>query len=132
MLGSGLSDLSMYSSPDMFGYPLGGMDPMVQQYGKASQTTGQIESPIYQTIHGSMPFSDLEGSILGPVPPYLLQGQQAMESDEQQQARGQRVAGASQPAGGQFYVANGGGDQMVPGFFKEGWDDDVMQTFRSG
>ena len=124
LIGSALSDLNMFSSPDMFEFPLSTMDPMVQR-----QTTGQMESPIYQTIDGNIPFSELEGSILGPVPPYLLQGQQAMESDEQQ-ARGQRVGAASQ-AGTQFYVANGGGDPMVPGFFKEGWDDDVMQTFRS-
>lgn len=118
---SGLPDLNamMFSSPDLFGYPI--MDPAAQQY--KSRQSNQLNAPISQTMPGSNPFGNLEGNILGPLPPYLLQGQQPVMGDsglgQGEQSRDQRInSTGTNELEGQYF---GGPDPMVSDFFRDDW-----------
>lgn len=131
--GSGLPDLNsmMFSPPDMFSFPL--MDPAVQQYNQQQKQS----TPAYQNMP---PFGNhLEGNVLGPIPPYLLQGSSqnmndsSMDdpSDNVQNENSNGVQGGMMNGG--FYPGSGRpAGPIVADFFGDGWDDTIMQNeFRS-
>ncbi|KAI5853454.1 fungal-specific transcription factor domain-containing protein [Tricharina praecox] len=140
MAGSGMPDLTsmMFPTNDLFSFVPHNMVPAVQQHTTKDEQTNQINSPVYPTAPNGNQFGSLEGNILGPLPPYLLQGQQPLMGDylgSGTQSQGQRMDGngIDTSMSGQFFMSNGGGgDTMVPDFFRDDWDDTLMQhSFRS-
>lgn len=133
--GSGLPDLNamLFPSPDLFNFVPHHMDPAVQHYSKNNANNQLNPSPMFLSNNGTNPFGNLEGTILGPLPPYLLQGQQ-QQGDTimtgQDVSMDGQVGQGDVP--GQYFMGNGGGDAMVPDFFRDEWDDALMQqTFRA-
>jgi hypothetical protein len=118
---------------DHFTYTMGDYKPEV---------SGDIPSPGFAQVGNGNPYGSLEGSLLGPIPPYLLQGQQMMSDvsgiggnmASQAQQPGQR-GGENESQGnsmGQYLMTGSGGEAMIPDFFRDEWDDVLMQqTFRN-
>jgi hypothetical protein len=127
----------MFPSPDPFHFAPQAMDPR-QQYSKR-EPSSEGPSPAFPA--GGNPYGSLEGNLLGPLPPYLLQGQQSTASDNgpglgeaSQRPNEVDSRAANDPSSiiGQYFVVNGGGDAMVPDFFRDEWDDVLMQQSRFG
>lgn len=100
-----------------------------------------LQSPDFTQMGNGNPFGSLEGSLMGPIPPYLLQGQETQMTDangiggnmpsqgqQPSQRGGENDQGNSM---GQYLMTGSGGETMIPDFFRDEWDDVLMQqTFR--
>ncbi|KAI5804462.1 fungal-specific transcription factor domain-containing protein [Geopyxis carbonaria] len=133
--GSGLPDLNamMFPSQDPFPYQPApnGMGPTVS-YCRAESSPSDLPSPVFAPGGvASNPFGSLEGNLLGPLPPYLLQGQQPMMHDgygsgpASQRHQG-ATSGPEQGSMGQYLMGNGT-EAMLPDFFRDDWDEVLMQ-----
>jgi len=135
---NGMPDLNamVFPTNDLFSF-VPHMGPTIQRSNTKGGQASQMNPPIYPSVSDGNSFGNLEGNILGPLPPYLLQGQQPLMGDyglgSGTQSQGQRN-GIDASMSGQFFMSSGGGgdDTMVHDFFRDDWDATLTQhTFRS-
>jgi len=136
---NGMPDLStmMFPTNDLFSFVPHNMVPTVQQHTAKDEQTNPMSSTVYPSVSNGNQFGRLEGNLLGPLPPYLLQGQQSLMGEYLGpgcQSQGQRMdgSGIDTATSGQFFMPScGGGDATVQDFFRDDWEDTLMNTFRS-
>jgi len=83
----------MFSSADPFAYPPN--QPMTEFDNIKQENVGSVNShglqvpPIYLSNGSNTPsiYDDLEGQLFGPLPPYLVQGQQQFDISGQMDPR---------------------------------------------
>lgn len=135
--GAGLADINSVmfpvTNPENFDFSY---DSIPAQFSKPD-SNGELASPLYATNTSANPFGNLEGSMFGPLPPYLLQGTQGGGYFDASQLgtgvapRGngaQNFQGPQSPLGQYMMTANGPGpDAMLPDFFRDEWDDLLIQ-----
>jgi len=129
--GSGLPDLNamMFPSPDNFNYSSQSPEHLQQSFNAAVQET---PSPgFFVPGSSAAPFESLEGNLFGPLPPYLLQGQQNTTETMGVNTSGNSSDGAEDANSMQSFFVPNGSEGIVPDFFRDEWDDVLMQqTFR--
>jgi hypothetical protein len=91
---NGLPELSamMFPSADPFAYP---NQPMMEFENIKQESLGDMDTrsqppPMYLSngTNGTNMYDDLEGQLFGPIPPYLMQGQQLFDMPEQMDTNG--------------------------------------------
>jgi len=134
---NGLPDLSamMFPSADPFAYP---NQPMMEFDNIKQENIGNINSgprapPMYLSngASGAGVYDDLEGQLFGPIPPYLMQGQQQFDVTGQLDTGGGMMSGLPQEMNYQAGVG-ANGDVNFDGIFGDDeWSNIVAdQRFR--
>ena len=122
-LNTGIPDLTSIMFPDQFGY--------TTSDNFKPDSSGDMSCPGFTQVASGNNYGSLEGSLLGPIPPYLLQGQQ-MDGMNGMNNQGPQNGQNDQGSMSQYLMGSSGGEAMVPDFFRDEWDDVLMQqTFRN-
>jgi len=131
--GSGLPDLNamLFPSPGGFDYNTQSPEHIQTSYNPQSSPQETPSPGFFVPGTSSTPFESLEGNLFGPLPPYLLQGQQNTVDGLGVSTSGNSSDGAEDANSMQSFFVPNGSDGMVPDFFRDEWDDVLMQqTFR--
>ena len=92
----------MFPSADPFAYP----NQPVMEFGNIKQEHigdmtggGSRQAPQMFLSNGTNAtmYDDMEGQLFGPIPPYLMQGQQVFDATAQMEAGGNIMSGFNQP-----------------------------------
>lgn len=136
---NGLPDLSamMFPSADPFAYP---NQPMIELENVKQENFGGMNNnqahamyiPNSNNNNGLGMYDDLEGQLFGPIPPYLMQGQQPYDMPGQLDPRSNLMQGQNQNMS--YHSGLTPGNEMnFDGIFSgdgEEWSNMADQTFR--
>jgi hypothetical protein len=143
---TGLPDLNMmFTSQDPFNLTYSNQNMGRQQYSNKSPSDqiGQDTASSPESMFGTSgstanSYDSLEVQLFGPLPPYLLQGQQQMQDgsdprQDMQMGAGGDITGRGGVSSGmqtQQFMSGSAGGMNLDGFFGDEWDD-VFPTVRN-
>jgi hypothetical protein len=136
---NGLPDLSamMFPSADPFAYP---NQPMIELDNVKQENFGGLDNSsqapsmyIPNNNNGLGMYDDLEGQLFGPIPPYLMQGQQQFDMSDHMDVTNNTMSGTN-PQSMHFHTGLTPGTEMnFEGIFSgdgEEWSNMADHTFR--